>query len=810
MSVNKKSNSGSIAKKKLSPALSRSLFIITVYILFGLSWILVTDSINFTLLDGITDLALVSVIKGCFYVLITGGLIFALVYPALLKNAANQAQLEKANGELEREKEKLLSSQKLLRESETLLRAVFNQATVGISIGTNEKNVVTDCLDEPAVNAMFLKITGRSIQELRKLTWGDLTYPDDLRDDYRRLEKLKTKEIYDAEKRIILPDGSPLWVHMLISPISLDAVACDLQLCIVEDISERKELEASFNELMRSRTFLLDNLQGMAYSSCWDGTSSMTFVSQGCRQLTGYSQEALMQNWSLFDDLLLPEYRPILKRAWAHALDTQTKLKEEYEIVTADGESKWVLEQGKGIINERGRLVALEGLIIDITQLKEQELRFKYISEHDPVTGIANRLSFNSFLADMLSAGLDGQTHAVILIHIIKMNLMNLTHGFQVSEQLVKEVSVSLSGLCSGNCRLFQVASDRFVYYVTNYDHRDALANLCEKVITIFDNKLSKHYIQIGIVEIDDDQWDADGLMKYAAIAAASNTKNSMYRYFSHEMETLLQRRETIIGELAAEVRSETTGKLFVEYQPIIETTTQRFVGFEALARFNSAIFGCVPPSEFIALAEEEYLIVTLGKKIILMALNFMRNLQEAGYAHTTVSVNLSAIQLLWDGFIPELTEIISTMDVRPENLIVEITESVFADNYIQLNNKIARLNALGIKVAIDDFGTGYSSLARESELKTNCLKIDKYFVDSLDTDNDNDNRTIMADIISMAHKLGHSVVAEGVETERQARYLTVHQCDYMQGYLFGRPMPEDEALKAISKNADLCRNHQN
>jgi EAL domain-containing protein (putative c-di-GMP-specific phosphodiesterase class I) len=133
---------------------------------------------------------------------------------------------------------------------------------------------------------------------------------------------------------------------------------------------------------------------------------------------------------------------------------------------------------------------------------------------------------------------------------------------------------------------------------------------------------------------------------------------------------------------------------------------------------------------------------------------------------------------------------------VDPNNIVIEITESAFSGNYQQINNKLDVIQKLGIKIAIDDFGTGYSSLARERELNVNCLKIDKYFIDKLDhLDRD---VAITGDIISMAHKLGHSVIAEGVENEKQKEYLIDFGCDYVQGYLFSKPVPEEEAVKLI------------
>ena len=189
---------------------------------------------------------------------------------------------------------------------------------------------------------------------------------------------------------------------------------------------------------------------------------------------------------------------------------------------------------------------------------------------------------------------------------------------------------------------------------------------------------------------------------------------------------------------------------------------TDSVSGFEALARLSTEKLGLVSPLEFIPIAEKTKLIIPLGEKVIIEAFQFLNRLKANGYDSLGVSINISAIQLLSPDFSSRLFELISEMNVNPGNISIEITESVFAADYDHINNIIEKLRAVGIRVAIDDFGTGYSSLAREKELKVDCLKIDKFFVDKLlDTD---PNSAITSDIISMSHKLGHCTIAEGVE----------------------------------------------
>jgi FOG: EAL domain len=180
------------------------------------------------------------------------------------------------------------------------------------------------------------------------------------------------------------------------------------------------------------------------------------------------------------------------------------------------------------------------------------------------------------------------------------------------------------------------------------------------------------------------------------------------------------------------------------------------------------------------------------------LAFRFLKQIEQTGYKNIEIAFNVSAIQLLRDDFLPDLVQIIRETEINPSNLNIEITESIFSNNYQEINDKLEEIRKLGIKISIDDFGTGYSSLARERELNINCLKIDKYFIDKLN--NHDVDGCITGDIISMAHKLGHSVIAEGVEYEEQKQYLIKNNCDFVQGYLFSKPLPEALAIDILTK----------
>jgi EAL domain-containing protein (putative c-di-GMP-specific phosphodiesterase class I) len=250
---------------------------------------------------------------------------------------------------------------------------------------------------------------------------------------------------------------------------------------------------------------------------------------------------------------------------------------------------------------------------------------------------------------------------------------------------------------------------------------------------------------------------------------------------------------------IAAE--DDTNDELFLQYQPIWDIKTDAICGFEALTRLRTEKLGLVSPVEFIPIAEKTKCIIPIGDKVIVNAFYFLNKLKEQGYDNIIVSINVAAVQWLRPDFTSRLFELITEMQVNPKNICLEITESVFNSDYEIINRIIDKLRDFGLHIAIDDFGTGYSSLAREKELKVNYLKIDKYFVDKLlDTD---PNKAITSDIISMAHKLGHCAIAEGVEHESQLKYLKEHDCDKIQGNLISKPLDEEDAF-AFLKNKEI------
>lgn len=689
--------------------------------------------------------------------------------------------------------------------NEALYRSVFEQAPIGIAIADENRYVSLSEYGQMNANPMFEQIIGWKNQDLSNMNWTDITFPEDLIVNIEKYEQFKKGKIdgYSIEKRFIKPDGSTVWTNMKVSPLLGYYDVKTYHLCLLEDISARKAAEESLKESERSKSVLLSHLPGMAYRCSYDPDWTMHFVSDGCMKLTGYPPESLLNNRDItFNDLILPEYNEKLWNEWKRIITKKLPFKHEYEIITAEGKRKWVLELAEGIFNDQGEVEALEGIIIDISDRKEIENLLRYNNEHDRWTGLLNRY----YLENMLKYDAEqefNEKRALISINLSSIQSLTRVYGFHYTQELIKKTAAAFGKYSTDKRILFSTYENRFVYYLKGYKDRNELLEFTEILTKILESILAAERIGggIGIMELENyDDIDVDTLLKKLLIASekASNIYDDSFStcFYDVEMEMEIYREQDIKSELARIAADENDDTLFLQFQPIVDLKSNQISGFEALARMNTEKLGSVPPLEFIPIAEKTKLIIPIGKIIFMKSFRFLNRIKEIGYNNINISVNVSAIQVLENNFAVDLLKIINDMQVDPENIIIEITESVFSSKYDDINKIFGKLRNSGVKIAIDDFGTGYSSLAREQELNVDCLKIDKYFIDKLLEVHP--DYAITAEVISMAHKMGHFVTAEGVEHENQKEYLFRNGCDSFQGYLFARPLDEEEAIKML------------
>lgn len=380
---------------------------------------------------------------------------------------------------LEDENSKISFLAKLLEEREELFRAIFEQSPIGILIGLHDK--IYD------VNSMAEKILGRTKEELLSLPWQQYTYEEDIQRDEELLARYKAGEVkvYSLEKRYVRPDGSIVWVNITIAPLCVGNKSELNYVCLIEDITQRIQAEIERRESERSKSVLLSNMPGMAYRCNFDRNWTMQFVSDGCFELTGYKPDSLLNNREVcFNELINPKYREYMWNRWQEVVLSKTKLREEYEITTATGEVKWVFEQGQTVYSDSGEVIALEGLIIDITNKKRREEEVLYLNNHDFLTDLYNRKFFEQQKEKLDKAAYLPLT--ILLGDINGLKLVNDAFGHTAGDRLIVQTARILKSCLRGNDILARYGGDEFSIIMPNtnsdtaYELSQKIRKLCE------------------------------------------------------------------------------------------------------------------------------------------------------------------------------------------------------------------------------------------------------------------------------------------------------------------------------------------
>lgn len=415
---------------------------------------------------------------------------------------------------LRKEKKKLSETNEKLRKEEELFRTVFEQSPVGISINS-EGHLES--------NSMYRKIVGRTGEEINALGWERFTHPDDLPLELEKYEKFQTGELssFAMKKRYIKPDGDTVWANVTMTPLRVGSKEKPDFLCIVEDITERVRAEKDLEESERSYAVLLSNLPGMAYRCKYDPEWTMLFVSDGCNELTGYHPSALINNKERsYNDLVSPKYQNSLWQDWVVAVDNKTKLRAEYEIITASGETKWVFEQGQAIYGEDGGVEALEGLIVDISDRKRKEDEVAYLSYHDFLTGIYNR----RFL-ELEKEQIDREQYLPLSVMIGDINgvkLVNDAFGHAEGDVLIAETARIIKACCRPGDVVGRTGGDEFMILMPMTDSQAAngimekIKRKCEEYNQDVSNEAYSINISLGFATKESVKEHLDSVIKVA------------------------------------------------------------------------------------------------------------------------------------------------------------------------------------------------------------------------------------------------------------------------------------------------------
>ena len=428
--------------------------------------------------------------------------------------------------------------------------------------------------------------------------------------------------------------------------------------------------------------------------------------------------------------------------------------------------------------------VCLDNLSL-VNQLKNHAYR-------DQLLKLPNRLKFIDHINDLIKAKRPQQMLA--LVDIDDFAEINDVLGHHYGDLLLKAVADRLRSDLGNDIFLARISGDVFGLLGHQAQlHPDHLKQLFSAPF-IFDDTAHAVSTSSGMVELSGYETDGAEALKDASIALkrSKTYQRGSYTLFTRKMGLEIRERATLMQHLHAAFDAE---RLFLMYQPQIELSTQRFIGLEALIRWRTDDGQMIPPTDFIPLAEYSGLIVSLGAWVLRTACFLMVRLQKAGIAPERMAVNVSVVQFRQDDFVENVRKALADSGLRAENLELEITESVTMASASMFESRLHELKKMGINIAIDDFGTGFSSLSYLDKLPVDRLKIDRAFVQQIDTP---EGPRIAELITQLGKKLGLSVIAEGIETQTHLDTLQAMGCHEGQGFLIGRPIPEDMLLEWI------------
>lgn len=438
----------------------------------------------------------------------------------------------------------------------------------------------------------------------------------------------------------------------------------------------------------------------------------------------------------------------------------------------------------------------------ELTQLNEQ---LTYAANHDFLTGLFNRRAFVTALEQSIAqANKQKHSMAVVFIDVDRFKQINDYFGHEIGDALIVQIGQWLKKQVRSTDIVARQGGDEFTIIVTPIYHLHELQTIVEKMMTITEQPMTvKHLdvritLSVGIAVYPFDGETSDTLMKHADIAMyrAKEQGKNQYQFFNSEMDRIVLQK-TIIETALHEAIEKKQFTLF--YQPQFDVQTKELIGMEALIRWIHPKLGTISPSVFIPIAEETGQIIPIGEWVIEEACRQMKSWNEQTGRSLQISVNISPKQFLKENFVEHIHSVLQNTPLPPHQLDLEITEGVAVFNEQYTIHKLQQLKQLGVHISIDDFGTGYSSLSYLRKFPIDRLKIAKPFIDGM-TEEKEDVAVVKA-IIVLAKNLKLRVIAEGVETLQQLDILRSLQCDEIQGYVLGKPLPADVFEKTYIKN---------
>ncbi|NMG77057.1 bifunctional diguanylate cyclase/phosphodiesterase [Aromatoleum diolicum] len=593
---------------------------------------------------------------------------------------------------------------------------------------------------------------------------------------------------FDIEHRIVVA-GEVRWVREVAEISVAGPNDPPRTVGTVQDITERRLAEARMREAM---VVFYASSQGIMTT---DAAGVISSVNPAFCRITGFAPEDVIGHKSVIFSSGRHD-KTFYADMWA-ALKARGEWEGEIWNRRRSGEiyPQWLTISA--VRGERGNIVEYVALFSDITERKQHEDAIWRQANFDALTGLANRSLLHDRLGQVLAqARRSGRKVGLLFLDLDGFKWVNDTLGHDVGDVLLTEVAQRLKGCVRNQDTVARLGGDEFTIIVGELHDPEDLRGIGEKVLLVLSEPFAlagtRHQISasIGITVFPDDGEDLQTLLRNADIAMYKSKQNgkNRYHFYSRDMQADALERMRIETELRVALAQDA---FVLEYQPIVDADSGELVGAEALIRWLHPQRGMVAPGAFIPVAEDSGLIVPIGAWVLREASRQWHEWDMRGLAPLRLTVNVSGVQFRDAGLPALLASVLDEYRVDSGCLMLEICESVMVDGNSAAEARMREIKDQGVGYAIDDFGTGFSSLSCLKRFPVDIVKIDRSFIH--DCPQDRSDAHLVEAIIAMTHSLGLKVVAEGVETEAQLAFLRALGCDYLQGFLIGKPQRAGE-----------------
>ncbi|WP_405079047.1 putative bifunctional diguanylate cyclase/phosphodiesterase [Paenibacillus chitinolyticus] len=672
----------------------------------------------------------------------------------------------------------------------TLITALIEHAPVGIYM--MENGALT------YANDSYAKLVGYAAEEIRREKFGflELVHPDD-----RRLTAPLFSESDDRRKgvpvRIRTRHKDGHWIYTEIHPSTALVNEKKVQYGTVIDITEQVLAQRQLLEYHEEIKALFIHSPDAIFSL--DEHGRFTSTNPRCESLTGYTKEELLH---------MPFFTLIDPDDLQSALDRFGDAKRfiagstNLRVIRKDGE-KISVSVTHFPVKMDGFPRGTCGIARNTTDQAAAARKMEEFAYADPVTGLPNRKLFEDRLEQTIRFSRDGRLpFAVLSINLNRFKLINDSYGHQLGDDLLTLVTARIQGHLRLTDTLSRFAGDQFTLILPETVQEEAM-----RLIRSIQGGMREPFVlhghsialtvSIGIAFNRGNGESAQDIIRYANIAMDHSKKlrTDAYTVYTEEMDLQTSYKLQIQRDLETAAAK---NELELFYQPIMALKTGKLTAMEALIRWNHPRLGYIPPADFIPVAEECSLILSVGNWVLQTACRQAKKWQASGAAPFKVAVNVSTKQLQQPFFAEHVLSIMKEAELEPTWIELEITESVLLDDVHAIKECLLKLKEAGICISIDDFGTGYTSLNYLREYPFDKVKIDRAFIE--DINRDLNGKRIASAIISLAHSLHMDVVAEGIENELQYEYLLGENCNEGQGYYFSRPLPADSLTGLLNR----------